>query len=308
MFNQYNYYIKTAVISLSATVAGFSLNVNAAPAQNTTKITLSSLKSKLPPKKTASAGTIAILTGTNLTAGIACTQTVTTPVTKLCDTSIKIRVVRNGQNTDIDAPLFSVSPSAIELQVPYEQTKGNRLLILNTALSTATPRLISKNFSFVETNPYIITTNTKAPRPLDNGSSSVTPANPFKAGSDVVFTGVGFGQSEPGAVNGQPSGTGLALKNVKAYLSGAQYTNRGTISSKKIEIPLKAEKKPGQYGIDNFTVTIPTNVAGSSQSTGKAYSYTLRLYIGSKAVSNNRLYLTPGSIPALVNPNPNSNN
>jgi len=131
-------------------------------------------------KAPISAGSIAALFGTNLSAGTAEASTVPLP-TQLTGTQVLV----NG----VAVPLFFVSPGQINFQVPVETAGQSATVQVINALGASTvitvPLASAAPGLFVGGDGNVIA--------QDSEWALVTTANPAKAGDVVVMYGTGFG-------------------------------------------------------------------------------------------------------------------
>jgi uncharacterized protein (TIGR03437 family) len=166
-------------------------------------------------------------------------QASSTPLpTQLAGVNVKI----NG----IDAPLLYVSPTQVNLQVPYEVPTGsatitatlNGAATLNPAITTAISAVSPGIFAVVDRN-----------------YSAITPSNPAKANDVVIVYTNGLGAVNGTAVTGQSNAAAAPTKSaatasVGGFTAQVQY----------------AGLAPGWVGLYQVNVQLPSRVFASDRS------------------------------------------
>jgi uncharacterized protein (TIGR03437 family) len=172
-------------------------------------------------------GTTAVLYGTNLASGVAAASPV---AGSLLQTTVAV----NG----VQAPLFYVSPTQINFQMPFQATNSQANVVVSTPngstaayvqMAVAAPGIFSVSHA--------------------NGTL-VSAASPAAAGEVLIVTADGLGDTTPGSVTGAtPPATPAPL------LSTATATING------VAAPVQFAGIVG-IGVDQVNVTVPTGVAG----------------------------------------------
>jgi len=170
------------------------------------------------------------------------------------------QVLVNGTS----APLYYVSPTQINVQLPYSLTVGQTATLQVVAggvkgnlrpitVAASTPRLL------VLSSGYALAFN------LSDGSlplpSSVAAppyvTHPAKPGDILEFFAVGFGQTSPAAVEGAPA-TGTPLQYAPTTTVGF---GGGIFAPPTVTVtPLFSGLTPTQVGLYQINVTVPANV------------------------------------------------
>ena len=172
-------------------------------------------------------GTTAIIYGTNLATGTAAASPV---AGNLLLTTVTV----NG----VQAPLFYVSPTQINFQMPFESSNAQANVVVTTPNGTTAAYV-----QMAAAAPGIFTVSHA------NGTP-VSAASPAASGETLVVAGDGLGDTNPGSVTGAaPPATPAPLRStVTATVGGvaAPVTFAGIVS----------------IGSDQVNVTVPTGVTG----------------------------------------------
>ena len=185
----------------------------------------------------------------------------TNPSTPLATTLGGTQVLANGT----PVPLYFVSPGQINFQMPYGATAGQNAAIQvvsgstqgnirSIGVSTIAPRLLFF-VSFITGNYGVIVNNTDGSLTLPTGT--VVPGfvcHPAKPGDVLTVYGIGFGQTNPIAVEGQAA-SATQLENVP----GTMASFGGGIGANPINvIPSFSGLTPTAVGLYQVNVTVPS--------------------------------------------------
>jgi uncharacterized protein (TIGR03437 family) len=178
------------------------------------------------------------------------------------------QVLVNG----VVAPLYFVSPGQINFQVPYSLPAGQSAtvqVVSNGVPGDLRPVPIAGSaarllyfVSFIQGTYGIIVNSSDNSLTLPSGTN--VPGfncHPAKPGDTIIVYGVGFGQTNPAAVEGKPasSATLQALSNVSATFGGG-FLGNGMVANAAF-----AGLTPTAVGLYQINVTIPANTPlGSS--------------------------------------------
>jgi uncharacterized protein (TIGR03437 family) len=172
-------------------------------------------------------GTTAIIYGTNLATGTAAASPV---AGNLLLTTVTV----NG----VQAPLFYVSPTQINFQMPFESTNAQANVVVTTPNGTTAAYV-----QMAAAAPGIFTVS-------HTNGTPVSAASPASSGEVLVVAADGLGDTNPGSVTGAtPPATPAPLRStVTATVGGvaAPVTLAGIVS----------------IGSDQVNVTVPTGVTG----------------------------------------------
>jgi uncharacterized protein (TIGR03437 family) len=226
-------------------------------------------------------GSVAMVVGTNLATTTASASSLPLPST-LAGTSVTV----NG----ISAPLFYVSPTQINFQMPWELTASSNPLIVNLGGTLSAPYAVSTP----QFAPGVVTANgsgTGAGQILHSDYSLVTSSSPAVPGETVIVLCMGFGPVTPAVADGAAasvSPASLLTSSVSVLISG---------------IPASvafAGLAPGSVGYEWVDIVIPSFFATVSP---PANLYTLQLYVG--GLSANAAGISIGTAGSTA-PNPSS--
>jgi uncharacterized protein (TIGR03437 family) len=166
------------------------------------------------------------------------------------------------------APLYYVSPTQINFQIPYSLTAGQ----------TATAQVVSggvpgnlRPITIVANSPRLLVLSSgyalafnasdgSLPLPSSVSSPSFV-THPAKPGDVLTFYGVGFGQTSPPAVEGVAA-TASPLQN--AATTTVSFGGGPLAPPAVTATPLFSGLSPTQAGLYQINVTLPPNVLGSA--------------------------------------------
>jgi uncharacterized protein (TIGR03437 family) len=183
--------------------------------------------------------------------------------TPLATTLGGTQVMVNG----VPAPLYYVGPGQINFQIPYGLTAGQLAVVQVVANGTAgnsrsvtinagAPRDLTFN-AFLAGNYGAIVNGSDGSLTLPSGTSIPGfKSHPAKPGDTIIIYGIGFGQTAPGAVEGQaaPSTAPLeTVSNVTATFGGG-FTGRATTGN-----VLFSGLTPTAVGLYQVNVTVPSD-------------------------------------------------
>jgi len=239
---------------------------------------------------TMSPGLIASLFGTNLAGGTEAATRVPLPTT-LANTQVLVN--------DAPAPLFYVSPTQINFQVPLfpspvPSTIAVGVLSGGVRSASATTRVATES-------PGIFLSS-GLPAILDASYSLVTRANPAKAGDVLQIFCTGLGATQPAVLAGQVAPSAEPLARVVASV--------GVQIGGKQAVVYFAGLAPGFVGLYQVNVQVPAGVAPGDtvplvMSVGGVNSNTVNLAVASTGSSGtaqtnpidglNYVWIPPGS-------------
>ncbi|MEP6714729.1 MAG: hypothetical protein ABJC09_04100 [Terriglobia bacterium] len=169
------------------------------------------------------------------------------------------QVLVNG----VPAPLYFVAPGQTNFQIPYSLTgqsatvqvisSGGRSNIRTIGITPSVPRLLYF-VSFIQGNYGVIVNASDSSLPLPAGT--VVPGyvcHPAKPGDTLVIYGIGFGQTNPPAVEGEGASASplQKLSNVSASFGGG-FLGIGQMADAGF-----AGLTPTAVGLYQINVTIP---------------------------------------------------
>ncbi len=197
-------------------------------------------------------GSVATLFGTNLASSTGYATSLPLP-TSLAGTSVTI--------AGFSAPLFYVSPTQINFQVPWELTGSNNSLIVNNVGTQSAPYSLSTPLFA----PGVYTASATGTGPgqiMHSDFSLVTTSNPAVAGETVMVLCTGLGAVTPAGADGAaaPTSPAALLNSTVTVAIGGPSSNVGF-----------AGLAPGSVGYDRVDLIVPNLPSGV---------YTLQLAIG----------------------------
>lgn len=215
-------------------------------------------------------GDIVSIYGTQLAPAGTAAQNASTPLAK---TLAGVQVLVGG----VAAPLFYVSPGQINFQVPYTMTSATTVQVVSNGQSGnlrslgvtgAMPRLLFF-VSFIAGEYGVIVNAADGSLPLPSGT--VVPGfatHPAKPGDTLVIYGIGFGPTNPVAVEGQAA-SGSPLQTI----AGATATFGGGFSGSQATVDSAfTGLTPTAVGLYQANVVIPEDAP-----LGQAVPLTLRV-------------------------------
>jgi uncharacterized protein (TIGR03437 family) len=192
-------------------------------------------------------GSIASIFGSNLAASTETAQTLPLPV-QLAGTSVSVY--------GVDAPLFFVSPSQINFQVP---TGGSGTgIVVTTAAGQSDPYQLGG----VDSAPAIFTVNSSGCGQgavlnvaANGGLSLNSPTNSASPGDSISIYGTGNGYVYPAVPDGAAAPFSPLAQSEGGTFPLFDFSGAGTGAP-----PFWVGRAPGLVGVDQFNFTIPTGV------------------------------------------------
>jgi uncharacterized protein (TIGR03437 family) len=166
------------------------------------------------------------------------------------------------------APLYSVSPSRIEAQVPVETPNGAAVVIVRRDGASTRPARI---------NVMMLSPAIRAVADRSYGEAAITPDGE----TAIKFQATGLGQTEPRAITGEAGPEGATLVNpVRVYIGGVLAPNAVEPSADRpgeftITAILPASAKPG----DVLNLVAGTNIAATPRRLYKTASEPLTKFL-----------------------------
>jgi uncharacterized protein (TIGR03437 family) len=177
-------------------------------------------------------GSLVTLGGANLTLAAPAVANVPLPTT-LAGSTVTIN--------DQPVPLLAVSPTQINLQLPFNVLPGPAILrVTNGAGSSA---------------PMVVQIDTVAPglfRIVNAAGATVDFSNPSRAGDIIVLYGTGLGPVAPPATAGAPAPLANATAPVRVIVGGSELT------------PSFAGLAPGTAGTYQINVQLPAGLTAAA--------------------------------------------
>jgi len=197
-------------------------------------------------------GSVVTIKGTNL-AGLRGAAM----ATPLANSMGGVTVSVNG----MPAPLFYVSPTQINVQLPYEVTPGAAALSVNACGGTSAVA----NFTVAAAAPYILLGGGTQALIQNPDYSLNTPARPAHAGDTVTVYLIGIGALDNAVATGAAAGTSV--------LSRAKATSSATIGGQPAQVAFLG-LTPGFVGLAQANIVVP-NLGGSQFTLNGQYNLTL---------------------------------
>jgi len=210
---------------LAALPAGFRIEV-ANGSSTTPSVNFQSLVNSATGQPRVAPGTLATLFGTNLTLGGTTSATGAPLPATLGGTTVTIG--------DRPAPLLLVSPTQINLQLPFNLTPGPALLRVNNGLETSQPIAVQIDAAA----PGLI-------RAANAAGATVDGNTPARRGDTLVLFATGLGAVLPPATAGAAAGSATVAGTVRVNLNGVELT------------PAFAGLAPDTIGLYQVNVPIP---------------------------------------------------
>jgi uncharacterized protein (TIGR03437 family) len=161
-----------------------------------------------------------------------------------------VQVLVNG----VAAPLLYVSPSQINLQIPYETPVGAKPIEVRVVRASTGEVLASSLFSIQNTSPGLFTTNSTGNgqvAALNQDNTLNGPGNPAKAGSVIQLFATGTGPLSGAPPDGEP-----AQGQVKTSQKPSVFINDGFIPASDV---LYSGLAPGLVGVWQINARVPKN-------------------------------------------------
>ena len=149
---------------------------------------------------------------------------------------------------DIAAPIFSVSSSSIQFQVPYEVNWGDATVRVDRDGTTGN----TLSLAILPAAPRVTSVQNQ------NGVTVATAAGPqatVAVGDTLTFFGYGFGQTGPAVSSGTPAPDGSTLDPslIVRFSTGGLFGLNLTVS------PQSANLVTGSIGLYQVAVQVPDN-------------------------------------------------
>jgi len=176
-------------------------------------------------------GSLASLVGSNLAPGTA------SAALPLPTTLGGVTVTFN----DRPAPLFSVSQTQIDLQIPFGLPPGPVIVRVSNGAETSAPMAVQID----SVAPGLL-------RILNAAGAPVDAANPARGSDTLVLFATGLGAVSPAAVAGLPASAAVTTSPVRVLLAGLDL------------IPAYAGLAPGAAGVYQVNVVLPPNLPAAS--------------------------------------------
>jgi len=195
-------------------------------------------------------GGISSLFGAGLASSTEQAAVIPLPTTLATNTSMNVVT----STATLSAPLFYVSPTQINFQMPFEIGNATSVsLVLTTGGVSSSPLVVG----VAPTAPGIFASTTGVAAALHGlTNTSITPASPAKPGEIIVVYCAGLGAVSPSVLSGTaapPAGpNSTANANVTASIGG---------TSAAVQF---AGLAPGYVGLYQVNMVIPTTVAASA--------------------------------------------
>jgi uncharacterized protein (TIGR03437 family) len=155
------------------------------------------------------------------------------------------------QMGSISAPLFSISPTLVNVQIPFELTPNQSYSVVATlnGLSSA-----PDTFTVAPATPAVLAFGDNSAKAQHNDGSYVNAGNPAKPGETLSIYLVGMGKTTPAVASGAAAPSNpLALVN-----NAPTVTIDGTALTTIQQVPF-AGLVPGSVGLYQVKFTVPTN-------------------------------------------------
>jgi uncharacterized protein (TIGR03437 family) len=167
------------------------------------------------------------------------------------------------------APLFYVSPTQINIQLPYEIAPGTAALSVNACGGTSPVA----SFQVAPTAPYILLGGNGVPL-IQNGDYSLnSAAKPAHAGDTVMVYMIGIGAVDNRVATGQPAGNTMFAHATASYSAAI-----GGQAAPVLFLGLT----PGFVGLAQANLTVPSLPPGQYDVTvtvGGVASNTVKLNV-----------------------------
>jgi uncharacterized protein (TIGR03437 family) len=161
------------------------------------------------------------------------------------------------------APIASISPTMLLVQVPSQVGPGPQLLVVQTAAGMSSPFTVTVNalqpgvyapaFLLAGSTQYTSEFNDFMEWVLPTGASAGTSSRPARAGDFIVVWGVGFGPVTPNVP------TGTIVQGLTTLTTPVQFSIGGVPAT-----VLYQGLAPGEIGLYQFDLVVPNNVAAGN--------------------------------------------
>jgi uncharacterized protein (TIGR03437 family) len=189
---------------LALAPAGFRVEAAATTASAAPVIGFQALVNSATGQPRVAPGSLATLFGTNLALGGTASANVPLPTT-LGGTTVTLN--------DRPVPLLLVSPTQINMQLPFSLTPGPAILRVNNGAETSAPMAVHID----AVAPGLFRVTTPAGAVIDAG-------NPARLGDNLVLYATGLGAVTPPATAGAPAGQATVTATVRVHLNGIELT------------------------------------------------------------------------------------
>jgi len=170
------------------------------------------------------------------------------------------------------APLYFVSRTQINAQVPFETAAGSQPVVVTTPSGASTS--FNVTVAAVAPSVFIVDGNGTGAIIKNNDGSLITPSNPAKAGDVLLIYTTGLGQTTPAVQTAT-----LVVPPAAAFNNTAPVTV--SIGGQNAAIAYSIAS-PGFAGLYQTAVTVPSGVTGSAKltmSAGGAQSNTVNIQV-----------------------------
>ncbi|HYM10325.1 MAG TPA: hypothetical protein VEU62_06320, partial [Bryobacterales bacterium] len=222
----------TAGLQVATLPQGFQVTAAAASA-TTPVVGFQGLVNSASNQPRVAPGALASLFGTNLSLQAPGVSNGLPLPTNLAGTTVTL----NNQ----PVPLLLVTPTQVNLQVPFGLPTGPAILQVSNGVATSAP--------------MVVQIDAVAPGLFRAFSSSNTPVdanNAARAGDTIVLYATGLGPVVPPGTTGAAATVANATENVHVNVAGVDL------------IPLYAGLTPGSAGVYQINVTLPANLSPSA--------------------------------------------
>jgi uncharacterized protein (TIGR03437 family) len=161
------------------------------------------------------------------------------------------------------APIASISPTMLLVQVPSQVGPGPQSLVVKTWAGTTSPFTVTVNalqpgvyapaFLRAGSTQYTSEFNDFMEWVLPTGASAGTSSRPARAGDFIVVWGVGFGPVTPNVP------TGTIVQGLTTLTTPVQFSIGGVPAT-----VLYQGLAPGEIGLYQFDLVVPNNVAAGN--------------------------------------------
>ncbi len=150
------------------------------------------------------------------------------------------------------APFYFVSPTQLNVQVPFEVATGPQPLIVTT--SSGASAAFTVNVATAAPSIFLVGENSLGAIVKNVDFSLITSSNPAKVGDLLVIYSTGLGQTTPALVTGSLQGAASGFNNTSSVTA--------TIGGKDAGVTYSIAA-PGFAGLYQTAVTVPVGVSGT---------------------------------------------